>query len=78
MDYEDFSISQDPGTEVWVVFQKTPEHGKQVVGLAETELEARQKIEEIIAGETIPLFFVTAEHEGHRREEARREFDAII
>ena len=53
---EDYTIAWDHNTGVVIVFQDIPGYGKQVVALAESETEAGQMIEELIAGTRLPLF----------------------
>ena len=62
-EYGNYSIVQDKSTGAWIVFQELPEFGKQVVQLAESESESKQKINQLISGEIIPLFYSSKEEE---------------
>jgi len=58
-DPEDYTTTWDHNTGVVIIFQDIPGHGKQVVALAESDTEAGQMIEELIAGTRLPLFVAT-------------------
>ena len=57
MEYKGYEIVEDKSTGVWVIFQDFPTVGKQVVELAETQAEAKKKVDQLIAGELLPIFY---------------------